>query len=408
MIERETLNDDFVLRQITRAADLPELSPSLLPLEEHELLEKQIKGCLDLFKHHRGASEIDPEVRLLRRGLDIVGKTLAFEGALELFERVIESDWLAHVGLLKDKRYRDHITHPLRVTAIGWWLLHREHAQLLAEMARHYEGATRAYVAKHGIDFGGRSWIAIIEYAWLACGLLHDSAYPFEYHLRAGARLGASDALGLIIPPPTAFGDGGAARRIVRQLAGSWLQAQGLGIRGRLAALPDVGFKHSHALLGALLHAAVTRDPLPSLRGLVRQLAARAIITHHDAKDSAITSDPLAHLLFVADNLQFWGRPFVHTSTHPPGGQVVRTLVECKCVEMEPHDEGYLARLIMNDSEQDMAILKAPPYAWTFEAFQKPNLRLQAVLAARGGLPQIEISLKECISPTEFLVFMET
>jgi hypothetical protein len=180
-----------------------------------------------------------------------------------------------------------------------------------------------------------------------------------------------------------------------------------LGVSRRLAALPDHGFKHSHALLGGLLHAAVTHDPLPSLRGLVRQLAARAIVTHHDAGDSAITSDPLAHLLFVADNLQFWGRPFVHTSEHPSGGHVVRTLVECECVEMEPRADGYIVRLVMNAKEEDMAILKAPPYTWTFRAFQEPNQRLQAMLAARDGLPQIEISLKECIKPAEFLAFME-
>jgi len=407
MIEQETLNDDFVLRQLTPAADLPELSSAPLPRKEHALLDEQIEKCVKLFKHHRGATDLDREVRLLRRGLDIVGKTLAFEGALELFERVIESDWLAHVGLLKDKRYRDHITHPLRVTAIGWWLLHRENAHLLAEMAKHYEGATRTYVGKHGINFGGRGWTAVVEYAWLACGLLHDSAYPFEYHLRIGARLGASDALRLIIPPPESYRGRGAARKVVLRLADSWLQAQRLGLSRRLAALPDQGFKHSHALLGGLLHAAVTRDALPSLRGLVRQLAARAIVTHHDVEDSAIASDPLAHLLFVADNLQFWGRPFVHTSELPPGGHVVRTLVECECVEMEPRADGYIARLVMNAKEEDMTILKAPPYAWTFDAFQKPNQRLQALLAARGGLPKIEISLKECIRPAEFLAFME-
>jgi hypothetical protein len=408
MTEQETLNDDFVLRQLTPATELPELSPSPLPPRAHELLEKQIKGCLELFKHHRGVSDMSPEVRLLRRGLDIVGKTLAFESAIELFEHVIESDWLAHVGLFKDKRYRDHITHPLRVTAIGWWLLHREHAQLLAGMAEHYERTSRKYVDKHGIDLGGRSWKAIIEYAWLACGLLHDSAYPFEYHLRAGARLGASDALRLIIPSPESFRGGGAKRKVVLPLAGSWLQAQRLGVNRRLAALPDHGFKHSHALLGGLLHAAVTSDPLPSLRGLVRQFAARAIVTHHDPENSAIVSDPLAHLLFVADNLQFWGRPFLHTSENPAGGHVLRTLVECRCVELEPSDNGYLARLVMNDRKEDMTILKAPPYAWTFRAFQKPNLRLQALLVARGGLPQIELSVKECIRPAEYLVFMES
>lgn len=408
MIEQETLNDDFVLRKINQAADiLPELSPALLTREAHEQLEEQINECLRLFKDHRGASDLDPEVRLLRRGLDIVGKTLAFDAALKLFERVIESDWLAHVGLLKDKRYRDHITHPLRVTAIGWWLLHRDDKRLLAEMARYYENATRAYVGKHGIDLGKRSWIEMIQYAWLACGLLHDSAYPLEYHLRAGARLNAADALCLIIPPPESFSGRGAARKIVQLLAGSWLQAQRLGIERRLAGLPGHGFKHSHALLGGLLHVAVTPDPLPSLRGLVRQLAARAIITHHDPEDIAIVSDPLAHLLFVADNLQFWGRPFVHASKHQPGGQVVRTLIECKCIEMEPRDEGYLARLVMNDREEDMAILKAPPYEWTFAAFHKPNIRLQALLAMRDGLPQIEISLRECIKPAEFLAFME-
>jgi hypothetical protein len=407
MSEAETLDDDFVLRQLTPATDMAELSPAPLRRDDHERLQESIDSCMNLFKQHRGLSDSAPELKLLRRGLDIVGKTLAFEGALKLFERVIESDWLAHVGLLKEKRYRDHITHPVRVTAIGWWLLHRNQSSLLILMAEDYERTTRRYVDKHGIDLGGRDWKSIVEYAWLACGLLHDSAYPFEYHLRFGARLGASDSLRLIVPSPETFRGRGPARAVMLRLAGSWLQAQRLCLRRRLADLPEHDFKHSHALLGGLLHAAVTSDPLPSLRGLVRQLAARAIFTHHDADNGLIKSDPLAHLLFVADNLQFWGRPFVHTSANPSGGHVLRTLVECKRIEMEPRGEGYLARLVMNDAEEDMTALKAKPYTWTFGSFQEPNQRLQSLLAARGGLPHIELSLRECISPAEFLLFME-
>jgi hypothetical protein len=413
MIEQEILNDDFVLRQLTPAAHLQELSLAPLSRDTHERIEQHISRCVDLLMRHRGLHyrvipDPDTEVRLLRRGLDIVGKTLAFEGALELFERVIEADWLAHVGLQKDKRYRDHISHPVRVTAIGWWLLHREHDQLLESMARHYERSTKFYFERHGLDLGGRDWKTVIEYAWLASGLLHDSAYPFEYHLRAGARLGTSDALRLIVPPPESFRGRGAARKIVDCLAGSWFQAQRLCVGRRLAELPDKQFKHSHALLGGLLHLAFTADALPSLRGLVRQLAARAILTHHDARDRDISSDPLAHLLFVADNLQFWGRPFVHASEHAAGGHVLRTLVECQYVQMEPRGEGYLARLVMNDTKEDMAILKGQPFTWTLEAFQQPNRRLQGVLAARSGLPRIELSLDECISPPEFLSYMRS
>jgi|HubBroStandDraft_3_1064219.scaffolds.fasta_scaffold01687_3 hypothetical protein len=409
------LDDGFVLQQLTRPANMRELAPSSRREDEerarHASLQEHVKKCLELFDQHRGfhyaaSPKPNPESRLLRRGLDIVGLTLGFESALDLLERVIESDWLAHVDLRKEKRYRDHITHPVRVTAIGWWLLHRADEFLIRQMADHYRQATAPYLRAHRIDLGDTGWTTLVACAWLAAGLLHDSAYPFEYHLRAGAQLQEADALRLIAAHPESFKRRGAARVVLDRLGGSWLQQQKLGISERLAALPGKKFKHSHALLGALVHTASTPDPLASLRGLVRQLAARAILTHHDSDDQAIASDPLAHLLFVADNLQFWGRPFVHTSPDPSGGHALRTLVECRRVELEPRGEGYLARLVMTAEKDDMAILKDPPYAWKFEEFCKPNRRLEALLAKREGLPTIELTHEECIRPQEFRDYM--
>ena len=416
MNERVVLDDDFVLGELNGpATSWRELVPPAGSRHEaRRRIQETIDRSCERFDRHRGYSylalgpgELQLEQRLLRRGLDIVGLTLGLEPALPMFERIVEVDWRAHIDLDKQKRYRDHITHPVRVTAIGWWLLHRDDKRLLSEMADHYERVTHEYRTARGIDTGGHSWEDLVQYAWLACGLLHDSAYPLEYHLRSGAHLGvpSCDALGLCTASPSLLSPAGRKKRL-DPLAGSWFSAQRLGLDSRLSSLPGAEFKHGHALLGALHHLRALQDRLHTLQGLIVQMAGRAIITHHDKSERAIVSDPLALLLYVADNLQAWKRPFLLAEpiAGRPGAHVIRPIVECDRIELVPDGGGYLARFWMNSDPGDMGILKNDPFRWRFESFR--NLDLETLIAGHAGLPPIRLSEPECIRPGEFLDFM--
>jgi hypothetical protein len=420
MSETVVLDDDFTLAEIRSVADdWPELAWSGGGRREaRQRIAETVQRSMDLFDRHRGFTYLaaspgtySVEQKLLRRGLSIIGLTLHLEEALPLFERVVEVDWRAHLDLDKEKRYRDHITHPVRVTGIGWWLLHRDDKLLLDSMAEHYAEATREYRAAHGIDTTDHTWAALVEYAWLAAGLLHDSAYPLEYHLKTGERLGhpSCDALGMLASGPR-FSRKRSRNHHLGPLAASWLEAQGLNLDSRLADLPKRGFKHAHALLGALHHVRALGDKLHTLQGLIVQMAARAIVTHHDKDEASIVSDPLALLLYVADNLQAWRRPFLLAQTMPdrPGVHAVRPIIECDRIELIPDGDLYRARFVMNPEAADMAILKNEPYRWNLAAFREPNLRLQELIGRHPQFPRLILAEPECVQPEEFRTFMET
>ena len=415
-----TLDDGFVDRKLRRVARYRALDPAAVEGVVSSRINGKIDDCLDLFDRHRGipptgkgviSKEYRTERRLLNYALHIVGHVLNLESAIPVFERVIETDWKAHVELRKQKRYRDHITHPVRVTAIGWWLLHRKDGALLADLAAHYERETQGYRGAFGIDPGPYTWEAIVEYAWLACGLLHDSAYPLEYHLRAGEDIceGFTDTLRIFTPTRSRFSTARGRQAFLKPLDDTWFAGQGLDLDGRLSELCKEGrFKHAHAILGPLHHLLAFGDSRRHLlQGLVVQLAARAIVSHHDDEDGLIVADPLSLLLCVADSLQAWKRPFLHreeaaypaTETHK-----IRPIVECERIGLTPGPTGYLAKFHMNNG--DRAILKSSPYDWAFDQFCEPNRRVERLLRRHPKLPAITLSAPCCIQPEEFLTFM--
>ena len=332
------------------------------------------------------------------------------EKAIPCFEHLIETDWKAHVELAKEKRYRDHITHPLRVTAIGWWFLHRENEKLLVDLAERYKHKTADYRGCFGINTSPHNWKAIVEYAWLTCGLLHDSAYPLEYHLRAGEqrRRNFGDACRILSLALGVLSTDSVRRGLFDPLDGSWFANQGLDLDSRLDNLCKERFKHAHALLGALHHLRALGNQLHSLQGLVVQLAARAIVTHHDEDDDFILVDPISLLLYVADNLQAWQRPFLHCEKHvtPSGARRICPIVECEELELVQEGNGYVVKFCMNQNIDDMATLKKHPYNWKFAKFRKPNERVERLVNGSGLLPSLILSKSWCIQPGEFLQFM--
>ncbi len=417
-----TLDDKFVLQKLTSIATG---RPALIDLEATRMwlmpgrIEDGIEQCLKLFDEHRGinsASAIPDEYQderlFLNYGLGIVGKVLNFENFIPTFKSVIEIDWKAHIELKKEKRYRDHISHPVRVTAIGWWLLHRNNNALLTELADHYKDKTYAYREAFAIETRPHEWKDIVEYAWLACGLLHDAAYPLEYQLRTGEKLRMryGDTLRIFNPARKRFTTTRMRQTLLKQLTGSWFANQGLDLDTRMSESVSGGkFKHAHALLGPL-HYLLTFDMarLHSLQGLILQLAARAIMTHHDDEDEFIVSDPLALLLYVADNLQAWQRPFMHREgpAIPLTNRcVIRPIVECERIELIPQGTGYLAKFCMNNSDKE--ILIKDPYNWKFEKFREPNERVERLISKHGTFPLISLSQHRCIQPEEFLRFMQ-
>jgi hypothetical protein len=258
---------------------------------------------------------------------------------------------------------------------------------------------------------GSHSWEAIVEYAWLACGLLHDMAYPLEYQLRSGEKLRESygDTLRIFEPTRTRFSTARGRQTLMKNLSGSWIVNQELDWETRLSRVVAGGrFKHAHAVVGPL-HNLLSLDGarLHSLQGLVVQLAARAVLAHHDDEDDSIVSDPLSLLLYVADNLQAWQRPFLYRegSRNPLGEHRIRPIVECHRIELVPRGRGYLAEFRMNEGDKE--ILKDEPYNWKFKKFQEPNERVERLIREYAKLPPITLSQPCCIQPETFLRFME-
>jgi hypothetical protein len=407
MAAEVTFDDTFVLQQLTHAAVAGRAL--LPPTSASRQLDARIKRCVNLLRKHHGLSRgilptppLITEQQCLVRGLSLLGHRLSLYRAFAMVESTIEIDWIAHTELAKAKRYRDRITHPMGVTAIGWWFLHRSEGALLRRLARHYEESTATYRNSHHIMCDGRTWEEIVEFAWLAAGLLHDCAFPLQHRLESGLRLrkGIPDTLGILPRIPVSFEDPGA---MLAPLNSSWLAAQSLSLEHRIKDLCDARFRQAHALLGGLHHCLGLKRRLNSLQGLVVQLAARAIITHHDKTDDQIISDPLATLLFASDTLQSWQRPFLHREVPLPGNdtRTFSPLVECIKVTLKQERNGFVAVQHMNDAKRK--ILKKPPYSWRFEQFRKPYMRLEKLILKQGMLPSIKCARRRCIQPQAFL-----
>jgi hypothetical protein len=410
MATEVTFDDTFVLAQLTGpAVGGRAVSP---PTRDPRLVDLCIERCVRLLRKHHGLTGKDipsraflTEQGVLVHGLAILGHILGLHEAFKMVERTIEADWVAHTELVKVKqRYRDHITHPMRVTAIGWWFLHRSGATLLRRLAEYYRRVTETYRQSQNIVCDGHGWEGIVEFAWLATGLLHDYAFPLQYRLQSGLHLrkGLQDTLGLLPKVPACFQGSGAVQRRLAPLAGSWLEAQSLGLEHRIAGLCRSDFSDAHALLGGLHHClALRRGRLHSLQGLVMQLACRAIITHHDEKGRAIRSDPLALLLVVCDRLQSWERPFLHREAPDANGtRRIRPLIECFKVTLHKEKTGFVAVQHMNHAERKT--LRKEPYRWCFKKFSKPNAKLENHLRKQNWLPPITCSGHRCIDPRSF------
>lgn len=416
-----TFDDDFVKKELLHVISsmraLRGFTPSIGTSSNN--LDTKVEKYLSLYDVHRGINlgnipeEYKAERAFLGYGLKILGGILNFENLMDSISSVIETDWKAHVELNKAKRYRDHICHPFRVTAIGQWLLHRNDGELLNTLAEEYSEKTADYVKKFNIDFMGFNWSEIIEYAWLACGILHDIAYPLEYQLRAGGRIREvfGDNLMLFEHIEQMFTVDEKQNKLLEKIGMTWFIGRNCNIRERMIGfLENDKFKHAHAVLGPLnqLLTLSNERRLHTLQGLVLQLASNAIISHHDEDDVDIISDPLSLLLFISDNLQMWNRPFFHKKQreNPAEGYSIRPLIECVKFRIIPNGNGYIGCFDMNEKEEDMELLKSEPYKWNFDKFCEPYSRLENLLKAHPILPNIILSAKDCIKSKIFCEHM--
>ena len=409
------LDDGFALAILTpialgrTAALISHTGPKADPIG----IQKKIAGCLELFDQHQGLTEpksiVPPEVMLRRtlliRALDIIGKVLNLEQAIPTYGCVVETDWTAHIELKKEKRYRDHIIHPACVTAIGWWLLHLGLDPLVTRLAEHYKRVTEGYIRKFHFHLDDSDWPTLVENAWLAAGLLHDTGYPLEHHLRTGHQVqaGFGDALGVVDLAAQRLASAPYRRVLLRRLRHSWFGAySGLDLDSRLEALRGHEYKKSHGILGAI-HQLLALSSPHSAHGLMVQLAARAMVTHHDEKDDDILSDPLARLLAIADGLHAWRRPFVHrqASATPSRRISFHTIIECERIVLVPQGKGYWARFQMTGIPADRLAMR-DSYAWRFDEFRKPNFRLEQLISQDGWLPPIVLTDRSCIQPASF------
>jgi hypothetical protein len=188
-----------------------------------------------------------------------------------------------------------------------------------------------------------------------------------------------------------------------------------LGLEERLERLcrgpREKRFRHAHALLGALHQVLLLGGQLHTPQGLFVQLAARAIVTHHDKDAKAtVVSDPLAFLLYVSDRLQAWKRPYLYREPPEEDGEPIRIrqIVECQKIALIPDGKGgFVAKFEMNSEEKDWEILKKR-FGWSFDEFRKPNQALEGLIRrhGKGMFPRFVLSRKSCLSPQEFLESM--
>ncbi len=379
-------------------------------------INKAIKRVLDRFAEYhaqKGKKKVSVDyttrLQLLTNSLRILGNNLNLQHTLSIYEQVVSVDWLAHMALDKDKRYRDHITHPAHVTALGCWMLNNvNYGKLLDSMAAYYEKSFKKFYGGKLGEPEGHEWKWLVEYAWLACGLLHDSAYPLEYTLRLSEDVFGSydDVLRLGNTMNSRFTRGDRRKTLIKPLEESWFLEQNKDFEDRLEALPkeEGPFKHAHTVLGALSLLSGFKNDLGCAQGFVLQMAANAIVHHHDddsAKKINKSWDPLSRLLFVADGLHAWERQFLHRE--PMSGsdnQRLQTIVECDYIKLKPRKTEYFAKFHMNESVK--GIVRGEPYDWNFDDFKKPNVRLEEVLKNDPLLPTIKLTDESCIVPKDF------
>lgn len=373
---------------------------------------KERARCLELFDKHMGAAGHSRLRDQLELCLNILTHCLALPSSITLYCEIIKTDWRCHMDLVKSKRYRDHILHPLCVTAVGSFLLEENGRDLLEKLASHYALSCDAYCSAHKLDIQGEQWTEVVEMSWLLCGLLHDIGYSLEYDFKYGIRSSEVFDANLLKVLYPAFQYLNAT---MESFNGTWFEEAG-GCEMLNKRLTNFEAEHSHAPLGALqlllgskedrLWKALDKN-IHSEPGLVVQLAARAILTHHDEKPESF-DDPLALLLHVADTLHLWERPFC--KTEPGSGKnishQVRKITECRSVHLESNGSGYRVRFTMNDDDDDMNIIKNN-FAWKVEEFVKPFANLQELTAARPWMPEIRLfdpleDLLHFIGPEKF------
>ncbi len=456
-----TFSDDFVARLVRNAAEMPVIVnlPENTSVEAIDDKNEKIDNCLKTLDKHNSISDdkpdTNPEADMLRLSLTIIVNILEMQESLTGINHLIKSDWKSHIEIDKSKRYRDHINHPLKVTGIGLWLLHRNSGKLLSSMAKSYELKISRYrkSAKTNIEKWWKShpmkneigsciinqikscspeassitldpkllpWLALVEYAWLACGLLHDAAYPLEHQLLAGTRLynrfsKTFPSFGLAVGN---FNSTANINDLVDQLKNSYFLEQIPDFKERFSEyFPETTlnqksiFKHSHALFGGLHQLFGFNNKLDTVQGLMIQLAAIAIAVHHDDADKAaspIHTDELSKLLFISDQLQSWGRSFLHRgAVLKDGTRKFLPIIECREMILHPLSQVdcYLVKFQMTRSEKICKILK-DEYDWQFNEFNKPYSIVEQIIEKDSLYPKITLTKKECILPKKFRDFM--
>jgi len=243
-------------------------------------------------------------------------------------------DWLLH---LSGKRYRDHASHQLFVSVLGWFLLN---CVVDSKISDGKEQTLKQWIADHG---NPSLRVEEVELAWWIMGLLHDHAYPLSHVLRMPISLAGGKARGDFLEQIWALLGQGSERycangaiagvysdTLLRDLYQVVLldsdEKRRVAIYKKLTEylspffpetqeLPredDKGNQlscYDHGILGAANLAAWS--PEAAHNNHILQTVIRAVAIHNGAachKNVNAQKDPLAFLLILCDELQEWGR----------------------------------------------------------------------------------------------------
>ena len=355
---------------------------------------RQWLSCTELkLEHQRATGAVADAKTILRRLPKHVAHWVAF-----LMWRILRHACRFHPGfdvMLKDHlyaelllyaetdydRYREHIIHPYKVMALGFWLADQI-PSLISRVGRHLQRREDVQALLSSLQLSDSALYdeRVIRTAWWLAGLFHDIGYMFylfSHHLEprvlraypvyvgnAAGRLGTGTPEYLL------------SRCLSRGLWSGSDDADDSRSRARSTGFLTASGAANHSIVGGLTLLAIL-DEIESVystspeQALAFHLAAEAICFHDLVGERKLidcqpaerclrfNKRPLAWLLVLCDKLQDWGRPVpqfrqVGDRTVEATFEETREWVEC---EISPyHGGGKFGKIALDPKTREILL----------------------------------------------------
>jgi len=240
-----------------------------------------------------------------------------------LLRNLVDFEWLLHTELeeeqLEKKRYRDHITHAVKVAYVGGRLLERSPELFGFDLDEKISGLLerskeiQEFLKSAYIDICTLNFDVVVQRAWWLASAFHDLGYPIVYFKGVCGKIKTNyphifDRYGYDINDVS---------RIIPGLKRSLLYQ----VVDRCKIAEAFTSPKCHGVWGAteLLFRYNSMGDIDSNTFLAVHLAALAIFQHDFAQEIIFEKEPISFLLLLSDEIQEWGRIFL--------------LVQAPCIE---------------------------------------------------------------------------